>query len=91
MWRIVWSDYALDRLGDIIAYVQADNPRAAVRLATAIVKAAAGLETMPHRGRPIALGRRELLVSGPYLPKYIVVGDEVRILAVRHSAQRPER
>lgn len=43
---------------------------------------------MPHRGRPIGQGRRELVVLGPYLLKYTVVGDEVRILTVRHSAQK---
>ena len=44
---------------------------------------------MPDRGRPLKPGVRELAGIPPYLVRYAVTDDEVRILSIRHSARRP--
>lgn len=90
VWRVVWSDGALENVADISTYIRTFNPRAAARLELDIIRACEGLSTMPDRGRPISRGRRELTITVPYVIQYIVVGDEVRILSIRHSARRPE-
>jgi addiction module RelE/StbE family toxin len=86
--RVVWSDQALDQLETITSYVRADSPVAAARLEARIVGKADSLVVMPDRGRPIGRGRREIAVSRTYLLRYVVVGEEVRILMVRHTARR---
>jgi len=88
MGRIVWSDQALDNVEEITAYVRDFSPDAAARLELSIVETAERLALMPDRGRPVGHGRRELTIIPPYIIQYVVVGDEVRILSVRHSARR---
>ena len=88
MWRIDWSDEALDDLEAITGYVRDFSPAAAARIELAIVEAADSLETMPNRGRSSGPSCRELTVVPPYLIRYVVVGDAVRILSVRHAARR---
>ena len=90
MWRIVWSDEALDQLEEITRYVRDFSPAAAARLEIGIVAAADSLEFMPDRGVPIDRDRRELAAVRPYIIRYVVLKDEVRILTVRHAARRPQ-
>ncbi|MDO8297085.1 MAG: type II toxin-antitoxin system RelE/ParE family toxin [Caulobacter sp.] len=72
------------------AYVAHDRPVAAERLAERLRAAAAALDTYPARGRSISEGRRELTHVWPYLIRYRVMADSVRILEVRHGARGPE-
>lgn len=90
MWRIDWSDEALDNLEEITGYVRDFSPAAAARIEFTIVAAADSLETMPNRGRASGPNCRELTVVPPYLIRSVVVSDVVRILSVRHAARRPE-
>ena len=67
------------------------NPVASQRLAARLVTAAESLIDLPDRGRPIRRGVRHLLAVSPYLTRYAVTEDEIRIIKIRHTAQRPER
>jgi len=88
--QVVWSFQALLDLEDIRTYVARDRPLAAERLAIRLRTAAAALDRYPARGRPISRGRRELTRVWPYLIRYRVTADGVRILEIRHGARSPE-
>ena len=93
MRRVVWSDGAVDDLGEITTYVRGFNPAAAAaaaRLERQFVEVAESLVLMPERGRPVGHGRREIIVRPPYLMRYVVVGEAIHILFVRHAARRRE-
>ncbi|MDP1631166.1 MAG: type II toxin-antitoxin system RelE/ParE family toxin [Caulobacter sp.] len=89
MAQVTWSFQALHDLEDIRIHVAFDRPLAAERLAERLRAAAAALDTYPEGGRPISQGRRELAHVWPYLIRYRVTADSVRILEVRHAARRP--
>jgi plasmid stabilization system protein ParE len=88
--RVIWSEQALEQLEAITTYVRTDSPVAAARLEARIVEKADSLVLMPDRGRPVSGGRRVIAVTRTYLLCYVVLGKEVRILSVRHTARRPE-
>jgi len=90
MRRLIWSTDAIDDLGAIGRYIAEFNPPAATRTANALVKAANGLTVFPDRGRLVRPGVRELATVQPYVIRYVVLPDEVRIAFIRHSARRPE-
>jgi len=88
--RVVWSDRAVDDLEEITTYVRGFNPAAAARLERQMVEVAESLILMPERGRPAGFGRREIVVRPPYLMRYVVAGEEIHILFVRHAARKPQ-
>ncbi len=88
--RIGWHPNALDDIRGIEAFIEWDNPPAAQAMETRIRAVVEILAEHPNLGRPGRVsGTRELIVAGtPYLVAYAVLGDEVRILAVLHTAQK---
>jgi plasmid stabilization system protein ParE len=59
-------------------------------VADSLVEAGNSLAKFPHRGRPVpGTDMRQLVTAYPYFIRYQVVGDEVVILRIRHSARRP--
>jgi toxin ParE1/3/4 len=90
MRRIVWSDEARENLIAIRLYIEMFNASAAQRLAARIIDLTDSLTTLPDRGRSLRPGARELPSIWPYVIRYAVVDDEVRILSVRHGARRQE-
>lgn len=48
------------------------------------------LQKRPDRGRPIGLGRREMMIVRPYILRYEHHDGVVLILGVRHAAQLPD-
>lgn len=90
MRRLIWSTDAMEDLGTIRSYIAQVNPGAASRVAAALVGAANGLVVFPDQGRPIRPRVRELTTVRPYIIRYVVLPDEIRIVFVRHSARRPE-
>jgi len=88
--NIAWSPTARADLRHIEAYIAERNPRAAAKVAQAILAGVEGLQRFPGVGRP---GRvpdtRELVISNtPYIVPYRVVGQKIDIIAVIHGARR---
>ncbi len=87
---VVWSKSALAQLTAIRAYIEGFNPYAASDVAAAIVEAGNSLTVFPYRGRSVpGTDKRELVTIYPYVIRYRVVGDVVRILRVRHVSRKP--
>jgi toxin ParE1/3/4 len=86
--QVVLSPEALADLAAIRAYIGADNPIAASRIAVQIVAACDRLQFMPERGRPgLDPGTRELTGAWPYVIVYRVIPDAVQIIRIWHGAQ----
>lgn len=87
-----WSRDALRDLADQIAWIAADNPAAARRVAVALDRTALALGDMPT-GRPGRVtGTYEKLVTGlPYILAYVIAGtgegEEVAIVRVIHTSR----
>jgi addiction module RelE/StbE family toxin len=90
MRRLIWSTDAIDDLRAIRSYIAESNPSAASRVAERLIDAANSLVVFPDRGRPVRTGVREHTIIRPYIIRYAVLPDEVRIAVVRHSARRRE-
>ena len=74
----------------IFAYLEAESPRAAIRVDEAIRTQVRRLVQFPESGRPGRVTEtRELVVRGlPYVVAYRSTGDVVRILRVLHGSQQ---
>jgi toxin ParE1/3/4 len=88
--QVVRRTKALAYIARITAYIAADNPVAAARIARARLLAGDNLTLFPRRGRP---GRhpniRELATVPPYIIVYrIQAAETVTILRIWHAAQR---
>jgi toxin ParE1/3/4 len=90
--RVVWSPAALRQVDRIFDYLEQFNPRAAETVTTTLIEAGYSLKNFPHRGRPVPnTDKREILTAYPYIIRYRVVGEVVRILRVRHTSRRPTK
>ena len=88
--QVIWAPAALQDVAQIYGYVARFNPSAAERLAERLLAAGDSLVSFPNRGRPVPGGQlRELTVVYPYVIRYRIAADHVRILRVRHGARRP--
>jgi addiction module RelE/StbE family toxin len=85
---LVWTGPALDDLREIKAYVAADNPAAARKLAGRIREGVEVLRENPEAGRVVPelakLGYREVIVP-PYRVVYEVQERRVVVLRVWHG------
>ncbi len=92
--RLDWARDAASDLDSIEEYIGRDNPEAALRTLTEIVRQTEILTEHPGIGRP---GRvedtRELVITGlPYVVAYLHRGDTVTVLRVLHGAMKwPKR
>lgn len=87
--KVVWSNSARTNLGEIVAYIAADNPAAAMWIDGLVVSAAARLRDFPAMGNPGAMpGTRELLPHPRYRLIYSVSDDAVTILGIIHTARQ---
>jgi addiction module RelE/StbE family toxin len=91
---VVWSPRAIEHLTRLRSYIARDNPRAATRVAGALLGAVERLAELPHLGRPGRIaGTRELVVPGTrYVVPYRLRGDRLEVIAVFHARQKwPQR
>jgi toxin ParE1/3/4 len=91
---IVWSPRAIEHLAHLRAYIARDNPKAANRIASALLEAVERLAELPNLGRPGRVaGTRELVVSStPYVVPYRLRADRLEVIAVFHARQKwPKR
>ena len=90
MIEVVWTEPALAHLRAIRAYIEQFNPKAARDVAASLKALGDSLQQFPHRGRPVpGTALREIVSTYPYIIRYLIDGDTVAILRVRHSARRP--
>ena len=83
-----FSAEAIADLENIRAYIGADSPFAASRVAVQVVAACDRLEHFPDRGRPgLVPGTRELTSAWPYVIVYRVTSEAVQIIRIWHGAQ----
>jgi plasmid stabilization system protein ParE len=76
--RVVWSEDALDKFEDLVGYIAADSPSAALAVADRIDDAVKALAAMPVGRSGRVAGTYEKVVSGlPYVIAY-ALGDEPR-------------
>ena len=91
---IIWSPRAIVHLSELRAYIARDDPRAAGRIAAALLAVVERLAKFPALGRPGRIGgSRELVVPRtPLVIPYRVKGDRIEIVAVFHGRQKwPKR
>ena len=85
MRRVSWSEDALAEFCEVIAYIAADDPVAAAKVAERIEKAIDGLAEMPTGRKGRVSGTYEKVVAGlPYIITYALGGmptGEGRLLA----------
>jgi toxin ParE1/3/4 len=93
-YKIVWSDFALERITEISDFIAEEDPEAAKRVIDDLFRRVGVLAEQPRSGRRLSEGidpdvRR--LVIGSYLVLYRIQETQqvVTIAAVRHSRQRP--
>lgn len=90
--RVIWSPSALRQVERIFEYLVVFNPRAAEKVVAILIETGDGLATFPNRGRLVrGSDKREVMMVYPYIIRYRVSGETVRILRVRHSARRPTK
>jgi toxin ParE1/3/4 len=87
--KIEWSRFALADRDEIFNYIEAESPKAAVRIDACFVEQVKSLMAFPNRGRQGRIaGTRELVITTtPYIVTYCVGNDAIRILRVLHGAQ----
>lgn len=87
--RVVWTRTAIRDRGAIFDHIVEANPQVALRMDELFSDAADRLAANPKLG---AIGRvagtRELIPHESYRLVYEISGEEVRILAVVHTARR---
>ena len=88
--RVVWSAPALGHLEAIRLYLESFNPKAAREVAASLKALGDGLAHFPYRGRLVpGTDKRELVSTYPYIVRYVIDGETVVILRVRHTSRRP--
>ncbi|MDP2259236.1 MAG: type II toxin-antitoxin system RelE/ParE family toxin [Caulobacter sp.] len=89
MVQVTWTRRAVEDLTAIVAYISQFSPAAAQRISRLLKEAAASLAEHPDRGRLTSRGFRELVSVQPYILRYRIDAEGVRIARIRHSARRP--
>jgi toxin ParE1/3/4 len=88
--RLVWSPLADGQVDDALAFIEADNPVAALAWLERLLERVKSLTDYPDSGRVVPeLQRddiREVLVV-PYRVMYRRGADVVEIAAIRHEAR----
>lgn len=87
--KVYWMAAADQDRADIIAYIGAENPRAALKMENIFSEAAAKLSDFPKLGKTGKIaGTRELYPHESYRLVYEIRDEAVWILAVVHTARQ---
>jgi len=88
--QVIWSPASLREIEHIYRYIAQFNPHAAEYMVMEILAAGDSLETFPYRGRTVpGTQLRETTLPYPYIIRYRIASDHVRVLRVRHGSRRP--
>lgn len=89
-----WLPQALLDFNEIIDFIAAENPVAAVEQGDEIERQVAMLLSNHHMGRPgrVKMTRELVVVRTPYIAAYRVKQKKIQILRILHGARRwPEK
>lgn len=87
--QVIWSPTALRQISRVHAYLAEFNPQAAQEVAQRLLEAGDSLALFPRRGRRVpGTDLREWPLVDPYIIRYRIAGEVVRILQVRHGRQQ---
>nr|WP_315255645.1 type II toxin-antitoxin system RelE/ParE family toxin [uncultured Duganella sp.] len=87
--ELFWTPEAIQDRDDIYAYIEADNPSAALALDELFAEKVSHLVDHPGLGKPGRVaGTRELVAHQNYILVYDTAGDLVRVLRVLHAARQ---
>jgi len=87
--RVIWTPGAKRDRRSIYKYIDADNPRAAIRMDKLFGEAAAKLADHPRLGKVGKVaGTRELIPHEHYRLVYSIDGETIWVLALMHTARR---
>lgn len=91
--RVRWLRTASRNLDAAIEYIAKEDPGAAANVYAHIRERVAALAEQPSMGRPgRVFGTRELVIEKyPYIVPYRIQDNEVQILRVFHTSQRPPK
>ena len=87
--QVVWTDPALECVGEVAVYIARDDPDAADRWTAELFDAVERLADFPESGRMVPeLGARDVreLIFGAYRVFYRL-RSAVEVLSVRHGSQ----
>lgn len=88
--KVIWSPLALDRALEAKAYIATENPLAAEKWASGLVRAVAKLKRHPRIGRivpEVGLDDYREIVYGNYRVVYRISGGAISLLTVRHYSR----
>lgn len=87
--EIFWTQEAIEDRSKIYDYLEEKNPPAAIAIDDLFSERAALLIDHPESGRVGRLpGTQEAVVHENYMMVYDIVGDQVRVLNVVHTARQ---
>jgi toxin ParE1/3/4 len=91
--RVRFTRPAQRDLQGIHSYISQDNPEAASRVVTRLIELAKSLSDHPEEGRATDEPNARVIVVPRlrYLIFYSIVGDEVHITHIRHTARNRPR
>lgn len=89
LFRLEWSQCAIEDREIIFDYIEQENPQAAVSVDEKISSQLQQLIQFPERGRPGRVeGTRELVINRTsYIAAYCIKDDVVLVLSIIHSSQ----
>lgn len=90
--KVHWTDTALGHLRAIHAYIGQQSPEYAQRTIDRLTRRSQQIADFPLAGRVVAefeLPQIRELIEGPYRIVYYLKPDQIDVLAVIHTAQRP--
>ncbi|GHE20378.1 type II toxin-antitoxin system RelE/ParE family toxin [Halomonas urumqiensis] len=88
MMELVWTTEAIQDRDDIYDYIESENPIAALAIDELFSEKATMLLDHSDSGRPGRVsGTRELVIHPSYMLVYDIVGEQVRVLSVVHTAR----